>query len=119
MRTLFTPEERSTLQSFAYLVWNELADDVLAMIAEERGESEGSATVTRAEAIDMVLGTGRLASQLEKALGRQQALGKPDVSPDLIARVRTADYNTLFATVQPAFKYVQYGRSAEDGEIAA
>jgi hypothetical protein len=102
----FTADEKKLLGSLAYDVWNECAYDLLQAVAEEKGKDINSVLIPRSHVIEIALDAGRMEEKLERCIHRGN---DPVATPDLMERVKAADYKTLIAAVKPAFSYARYG----------
>lgn len=106
----FTEAEREILGSVAYGVFSEIAPDLLAGIAEDKGKSIDAVTVSRPLAIEVALDAGRFEEAIAQDRARAARAGRePKVTDDLLARIKAADYKTLIAAVKPGFPYTRYG----------
>ena len=101
----FTADEKKLLGSLAHAVWDYCGEEILQMVAEEKGKSINAVTIPRSHVIEIALDAGRMEERLQQAIRR----GQPHATEDLMARVKAADYQTLIAAVKPSFTYARYG----------
>jgi hypothetical protein len=95
---LMTPDEVTIIQSVAHRVWNDVAGDCLAALADE-----GRDYMTRAEVMEVALDANRPDEHFRRLVKE----GK--LAADFLARYERLTYDELLTLVKPAFPYARYG----------
>jgi hypothetical protein len=107
---LFTDEEIEIIHRAAAGVWQECGCDVLSAIAEEKGKSAESITVSRSLAMEIALDAGRTEEMIKRNLQwRNRSTPKFVLADDFWTRYESLDYKALIKLVKPAFPYTRYG----------
>lgn len=104
-KPLFNDEEVKLIQSAVLQVWDEVAYDVLQMVADEKGKRAEQVSIPRAEAMEVAMDAGRPEERLRQAT-RSWSKAKQE---DLLTRWRQLDYGMKQQLVRPVFPYSRYG----------
>jgi hypothetical protein len=101
----FNEAELKLIQGCVADVWNEVAYDLLTSIAEEKGKSVNSVTVSRSLVIEICLDAGRP----EEIFKERTRSWTTEDRANLFARWEALDYTQRISFVKPAFPYRTYG----------
>ncbi len=93
MITLLSDDDTKVIRRAALRVFDEVAGDMLTMLAEE-----GQGSMTRAEVLEVVCDAGRLEQVLRRDIKR----------PDLADYFSSLDYQAMKTLLKPAFPHARY-----------
>lgn len=96
----FSDSEKDAIRDAARAVWNEVAYDVMTMVAEE-----GKDSIPRSHVIELALDADRPDHFLRAAAKRNPER----FGADFFDRYAKASYKALIAIVKPAFPFARYG----------